>query len=117
MVEKEYYTLTEVTRFTQLKPHILRYWEKEFPQLRPRRNIIGRRIYSKDDLSLILLIKKLLYEEGYTIQGAREKIGVLKELSSQLGLPLNKTKEGLLLWVKEELIKIRDSFEKGSLPS
>ncbi len=107
MVEKEYYTLTEVAKLTQLKPHILRYWEKEFPQLHPRRNIIGRRIYSKDDLSLILLIKRLLYEEGYTIQGAREKIGILRGLSSQLGLPLNKTKEGLLLWVREELLKIK----------
>lgn len=113
MVEREYYTLSETARIAEVKPHTLRYWEKEIPQLRPRRSTAGRRIYTKNDLSLILLIKKLIYEEGYTIQGAREKIQVLKDLSSQLGLPLNQTKESLLLWVREELQKIKAKLERS----
>ena len=112
MVEREeYYTLSETAKMTEVKPHTLRYWEKEIPQLRPRRSTAGRRVYTKDDISLILLIKKLICEEGYTIQGAKEKIQVLKDLSSQLGLPLNKPKEGLLLWIREELEKMRAKLE------
>jgi len=63
--EKLYYSITEVGEMTGLKPHILRYWESEFPFLRPKRNRAGNRIYRKKDIELIMLIKKLLYEARF----------------------------------------------------
>ncbi len=77
--EKLYYSITEVGEITGLKPHILRYWETEFPFLRPKRNRAGNRAYRKKDIEMIMLIKKLLYEEGYTIEGAKHKIRQMRK--------------------------------------
>ncbi len=74
-IKKLYYSIGEVSRLTGLKQHVLRYWETEFPELRPAKNRAGNRIYRPKDLELVQFIKKLLYEEHYTIQGARAKIG------------------------------------------
>ncbi len=73
-IKKLYYSIGEVSELTQLKRHVLRYWETEFPELKPSKNRAGNRIYRPKELDLIFRIKKLLYEEHYTIQGAREKI-------------------------------------------
>ena len=75
---KLYYTITEVSSLTDLKPHILRYWETEFSVLRPKKNRAGNRAYREKDIQFIRLIKKLLYEEGYTIEGAKRKLKQLK---------------------------------------
>jgi len=64
----------EVSRLTGLEPYVLRYWETEFPQLRPDKGKSGQRLYKKKDLDHILRIKQLLYEEGYTISGAKKKM-------------------------------------------
>ncbi len=66
---------------TGLKPYVLRFWEKEFPQLRPKKNRGGNRIYQKREIVVINRIKHLLYEEGFTIEGARQK---LSETSKEL---------------------------------
>jgi DNA-binding transcriptional MerR regulator len=71
---KIFYSIGEVSSLTGLKSHILRYWESEFPTLKPEKRSNGRRAYRKSDILLVLAIKKLLYEEGYTIAGARKKI-------------------------------------------
>ncbi|HDL78868.1 MAG TPA: MerR family transcriptional regulator [Bacteroidetes bacterium] len=73
-IKKLYYSISEVSELAGLKQHVLRYWETEFPELKPSKNRAGNRIYRPKDLELIQTIKKLLYEERYTIQGAREKI-------------------------------------------
>ncbi len=73
-IKKLYYSIGEVSELTGLKQHVLRYWETEFPELRPAKNRAGNRIYRPKEVDLVRLIKKLLYEEHYTIQGAREKI-------------------------------------------
>ena len=73
-IKKLYYSIGEVSELTGLKQHVLRYWESEFPELKPAKNRAGNRIYRPKDVELVQLIKKLLYEEHYTIQGAREKI-------------------------------------------
>ena len=63
---------------TDLKPHVLRYWETAFPMLRPSKNQSGNRVYRPRDLDLIRLIRKLLYEERFTVDGARQKIEELR---------------------------------------
>jgi DNA-binding transcriptional MerR regulator len=74
VVKKLYYTISEVCDMTQLKQYVLRYWENEFDLLKPSKNRSGNRIYTKEDIDNILLIKKLLYEEKYTIEGAKKKL-------------------------------------------
>jgi DNA-binding transcriptional MerR regulator len=71
---KLYYSITEVAEMAQVKPHVLRYWETEFPALRPKKNRAGNRTYRERDVRLVLTIRKLLYEEGYTIRGACNKL-------------------------------------------
>ncbi|MDR0306102.1 MAG: MerR family transcriptional regulator [Chitinispirillales bacterium] len=71
---KLYYTISEVCRATNLEPHVLRYWESEFPQLRPKKNRSGKRAYKDRDIEIVCRIKRLLYEEKYTITGAKRKL-------------------------------------------
>ena len=68
---KLYYTISEVSEICGVKPHVLRYWESEFPSLRPRKDRGGSRRYRRRDIEEVLAIKALLYEEGYRIAGAR----------------------------------------------
>jgi DNA-binding transcriptional MerR regulator len=70
--EKLFYRIGDVSEITGVKPHVLRYWESEFSGLHPRKNQAGQRIYERRDVELALEIKKLLYEQGYTIPGARQ---------------------------------------------
>jgi DNA-binding transcriptional MerR regulator len=71
---KLFYRIGEVGRLAGLEPYVLRYWETEFPQLRPDKGKTGQRLYKKKDLDHVLRIKQLLYKEGYTIAGARKKL-------------------------------------------
>ena len=70
--EKLYYSISEVSEITGLEPYVLRFWEAEFPILKPRKNKKGHRTYRKKDIEQIFQIKELLYEHKYTIPGARE---------------------------------------------
>jgi len=72
--ERLYYRIGEVSRITGVKPHVLRYWESEFKAIKPYKAGSLQRLYRKKDLDLILKIKKLLYEDGFTIIGAKKKI-------------------------------------------
>ena len=71
---KRYFTIGEVGELCAVKPHVLRYWEAEFPQLKPVKRRGNRRYYQRRDVILIRRIKSLLYEQGYTIGGARQKM-------------------------------------------
>ena len=71
---KRYFTIGEVGELCLVKPHVLRYWEAEFPQLKPVKRRGNRRYYQRGDVILIRQIKSLLYEQGYTIGGARLKM-------------------------------------------
>ncbi len=71
---KRYFTIGEVSELCQVKPHVLRYWEQEFPQLKPVKRRGNRRYYQRHDVLLIRQIRSLLYEQGFTIQGARQKL-------------------------------------------
>ncbi|MGH8270885.1 MAG: MerR family transcriptional regulator [Gammaproteobacteria bacterium] len=71
---KRYFTIGEVSEICDVKPHVLRYWEQEFPQLKPVKRRGNRRYYRHHDVILIRQIRALLYAEGYTIGGARHKL-------------------------------------------
>jgi DNA-binding transcriptional MerR regulator len=74
--KKLFYKIGEVCSLTDTQPYVLRFWESEFPQLAPRKTRTGQRVYRPRDIEMVLEIKKLLYEEGYTIAGARKKLGM-----------------------------------------
>ena len=69
--EKLYYSISEVAEMAGVKAHVLRYWEAEFPTLRPKKNRAGNRSYRERDINEVKAIRRLLYEEGYKIDGAR----------------------------------------------
>ncbi|TAJ93521.1 MAG: MerR family transcriptional regulator [Gammaproteobacteria bacterium] len=71
---KRYFTIGEVSSLCSVKPHVLRYWEQEFPQLKPLKRRGNRRYYQRHDVILIRQIRSLLYEEGFTIGGARQRL-------------------------------------------
>jgi DNA-binding transcriptional MerR regulator len=71
---QEFYSIGDVCTLTELKPHVLRYWESQFKVLSPAKNRSGNRVYSRREVELILLVKHLLYTEKYTIDGARQKL-------------------------------------------
>ncbi|HUL45408.1 MAG TPA: MerR family transcriptional regulator [Bacteroidota bacterium] len=71
-IKKLYYSISEVSKITDLEQYVLRYWESEFEQLKPAKNRAGNRIYTNRDIKLILHIKRLLREERYTIEGAKQ---------------------------------------------
>ena len=81
---KMYYTISEVAEMTNVKAHVLRYWETEFPILQPRKSGGGQRLYRKRDVGMVLEIKKLLYQERYTVAGARRRLMEREERSRRL---------------------------------
>jgi DNA-binding transcriptional MerR regulator len=80
-IKKLYYSISEVSKITDLEQYVLRYWESEFEQLKPAKNRAGNRIYTNREIKLILYIKKLLRDERYTIEGAKQ---VLKNFSPEV---------------------------------
>lgn len=72
--ETRLYRIGEVSRIAELKPFVLRYWETEFPMLQPVKSPRGHRLYRQEDVDLVLKIKRLLYDEGFTIAGARRHL-------------------------------------------
>jgi DNA-binding transcriptional MerR regulator len=87
--DKLYFKIGEVSRIVKVKPYVLRYWETEFDLLKPGKAPSRHRLYKKRDVELLLEIKRLLYSEGFTIEGARKKLKQdKKEIRQQLRLPL-----------------------------
>ncbi len=84
-VRKLFYKIGEVCRLSGVQPHVLRYWESEFPTLAPDKNRSGQRIYRDKDVEMVQTIRRLLHEEGYTIAGARR---LLAQQGGGDGLPL-----------------------------
>ena len=105
-VDKRYYRIGEVSRITEMKPYVLRYWESEFRWMAPQKSRSKQRLYRRRDIDIILLIKKLLYEQRFTIAGARKK---LRELSVGRAL-----EEGTLLVEtnhRDRFRKLRDELQ------
>ncbi len=106
-LKKLYYSISEVSKLTDLEQYILRYWETEFEQLKPGKNRAGNRIYTNKDIQLILRIKRLLREEKYTIDGAKK---ILSEgLSEEPAKLFEPTKEIVLT---KEVRDTKKDFEE-----
>lgn len=71
---QEFFSIGEVCELTELKPHVLRYWESQFKFLSPAKNRSGNRVYQRREIEMVMLVKQLLYSEKYTIDGARQKL-------------------------------------------
>jgi DNA-binding transcriptional MerR regulator len=103
--EKLYFKIGEISQITGVEPYVLRYWESEFKIVTPARTHSKQRLYRRRDLELILEIKKLLYDEKFTIAGAKKKLRKMKandEKQMKLDLP-EKKYHNALLQVKKEL--------------
>ena len=85
---KRYFSIGEVAKISEVKPHVLRYWEQEFPQLSPTKRRGNRRYYKQQDIVLVSQIKSLLYKEGLTISGARARLNDSKSESEDLKLKI-----------------------------
>jgi DNA-binding transcriptional MerR regulator len=106
---KLYYSITEVAELTNVKPHVLRYWETEFKALRPKKNRAGNRTYRAGDIKLIRDIKKLLYDDGFTIAGAKKK---LLQGKGGSGSRSRKDKKGSALEaIKKDLLEMQKILE------
>ncbi len=105
---KRYFTIGEVAELCAVKPHVLRYWEQEFSQLKPVKRRGNRRYYQHHEVLLIRRIRQLLYEEGFTISGARNKLDSTGENKPAA----NSAKALSLPELREELIAIRDLLSK-----
>ena len=82
-INRLYYSITDVAKLIGEEQHVLRYWEREFPQLRPQKNRAGNRVYTEKDLAVVQVIKKLLRDQRYTVAGAKEYLknhGVQQEI-------------------------------------
>src|SRR5277367_3633802 len=84
---KSFYRIGEVSRLTDTKPFVLRYWETEFPMLQPVKSPKGHRLYRREDIDTVLRIKRLLYDEGFTIVGARRFLREQGESNGEAGFP------------------------------
>lgn len=107
--QREFYSIGEVCGMLDLKPHVLRYWETQFDAFTPAKNRQGNRVYRARDLELIALIRRLVHEEGYTIEGARRRIEELRaggEMRDQSARALEETFLRSLHEELEELLRL-----------
>ena len=96
---KRYFTIGEVSELCCVKPHVLRYWETQFPVLNPSKNRSGNGVYQRKEIKLILYVKHLLYDEKYTVEGAKQKLEQLRkggELQNETRKALDKQMVALL---------------------
>src|SRR5579863_7773791 len=83
--DKLYFRIGEVSELTRTKAYVLRYWETEFPALKPSKGATGQRVYRRRDVEMVLEIKRLLYQQGFTIEGARKKLAQDSRAASPSG--------------------------------
>ena len=111
--EQRLYRIGEVSRLTQLKPFVLRYWETEFPMLEPVKSPSGHRMYRQEDVDVVFKIKRLLYDEGFTIAGARRHLrengraGAAPDPAALQGQAMENAAE---LLSRKMLLDLRDSL-------
>jgi len=112
-IKKLYYSIGEVSKMTELKAYVLRYWETEFKQLKPPKNRAGNRTYRQSDIDLILYIKDLLYTKKFTIEGARHQLVTEKDgKNEEVAAPVESVQQAAPAR-KETLLKIKQ--ELGTL--
>ncbi|MEN2995371.1 MAG: MerR family transcriptional regulator [Thermodesulfovibrio sp.] len=102
---KIFYKIGETSRIVGVEPYVLRYWETEFPFLKPKKTKSGQRLYTKKDIEIILLIKKMLYEDRYTVEGVRQKLAS-KLINSEEISKEKSSKEEIIEKIKHRLKEI-----------
>ena len=111
-MKKYYYTIGEVCNLLDLKAHVLRYWEKEFPQVHPKKKFGRNRRYNPDDIELLKKIKHMLYNQRYTIEGVKKKLKNIDKEKNQIEMDFSvdkkETKENIL----NELNDIKELLKK-----
>jgi DNA-binding transcriptional MerR regulator len=110
---QEFYSIGEVCELTDLKPHVLRYWESQFKFLSPAKNRSGNRVYQRREVELIQLVKHLLYTEKYTIEGARQKVEEHRRKGEIRGVARAALELQTIAAVERELRDILDVLEGG----
>ena len=108
IAKKVYYAIGEVCDLTGLKPHVLRYWESQFDVLNPTKNRAGNRVYRAKEIEVVLLVKHLLYEEKYTIEGAKQRLMELRSEGALEDERQDVLSPELLTHMKQELEALRD---------
>lgn len=112
-MSKFYYTIGEVCNLLDMKAHVLRYWEKEFSQLKPKK-ILGRnRRYSLDDIELLKQIKHMLYEQRLTIEGAKKKLKISRKRPNQIELDFTVDKTEVKKKIIQELKEVKEILENN----
>jgi len=104
--DKRYFTIGEVSELCAVKAHVLRYWEQEFPQLHPVKRRGNRRYYQHHEVQLIRRIRELLYEQGFTLSGARQQLEQTQESSAPIVTPANMPSAFALRQELSEILKI-----------
>src|SRR5512143_1300481 len=113
--DKLYFRIGEVSRLCRLPAYVLRFWETEFPQLKPTKSSTGQRMYRRRDLENVLRIKTLLYDQGFTIAGARQQLRTeAKATKNQVGLPFPRRSADGLKRVRQGLQEILSILSKSA---
>jgi len=112
--DKLYFKIGEVSKITGVEPYILRYWESEFKLVKPYRTKSNQRLYRKKDVESILKIKKMLYDQKFTIAGAKKKLKDNDVQDTQLTLNFSEKKYlSIIHTIRDELQEVADFIEKG----
>ena len=106
--DKMFFKIRDVAKIADVKPHVLRYWESEFPSLRPNKNKNGQRVYTRKDVDLVLDIKNLLHVEKYSIAGARQHLKKKKGAQRTEGRFIDTVRTA-----RDDLAELLEALEKG----
>jgi DNA-binding transcriptional MerR regulator len=114
--QKLYYSIGEVSDLLKVKPHVLRYWESQFPALNPKKNRAGNRVYRLREIKLLMAIQNLLYDKKFTIEGARRKLREFNNdpqiVAEQLSIPFaDPEKRRMVLSLRKDLVRLRELVE------
>ena len=115
IVKRAYYSIGQVCELTGLKPHVLRYWETQFDLLRPTKNRAGNRVFRPKEVELVLLVKHLLYDQRFTIDGARQRLLDMRKGGEILAGRRDVVDREFLAGMKHELQRVKEVL--GAPPS
>ena len=110
IAKKAYYSIGEVCDLTGLKAHVLRYWETQFEPLRPTKNRAGNRVFRAKEIELILLVKHLLYDKKFTIDGARQRLLDMRKSGEILSVRRDMVDRGFVARMQQELQHVKEGL-------
>ena len=108
IIKKAYYSIGDVCNLTGLKPHVLRYWETQFELLHPTKNRAGNRVFRPKDIELILLVKHLLYQKKFTIDGARQRLLDMRKGGEIAEGAKEVVNRDFLAGLRQELLQVKE---------